>query len=367
MLDEPKTKLVNQANSVMERLQEIPSTQNTFADFPWQSMAREVQPGTDTPMQRAQMTRLVAIRSHLHDWLEKWNVPTWHEEASAFFAVVSTSPEADQRQTQIVASVIAWIYTFDTYFDHQDWKAQDLHHLERRVTRGMFVMLEPLSQSRNSPRHDTDPIWEDVHTASLALALYNALSDIVKQIEEAPFAHFTDNERQLVAKSFMRFALAMRQEFLWSMALSKPSPLYRYPSIKRYLEYGKWSIGIFPIASITATFDIDNPDQLWRQAAAVIEAAGRIIRLSNDIHTYPEDLLEGKLTAITLALLNERIAPANALPSDTLQAQRMVTQILNQALLDFVHRQPALPDGPLGYFVRYATAFTLIVYGAGVA
>jgi hypothetical protein len=121
------------------------------------------------------------------------------------------------------------------------------------------------------------------------------------------------------------------------------------------------------VASAVSGFE-PHPRHRWRTAWRAIVAAGRIVRLANDLHTYEADVDEGKVSAITIRLRDLGCAPFGHDPRtsrEVRQAQAWVSNDLAHGIADFSRLHTALPPGPLSYYLRHVVAFALAVYGDG--
>lgn len=88
---------------------------------------------------------------------------------------------------------------------------------------------------------------------------------------------------------------------LWNAALARRPEAPELPSFATYLRNGAVSIGMPAVAAVAASFE-EHPQAAWWHGRRVIEAGGRVVRLTNDLHTYFADVAEGKATSITIRL-----------------------------------------------------------------
>jgi len=199
--------------------------------------------------------------------------------------------------------------------------------------------------------------------------MHTALRSILDMLR-AEWAHLpggareTDARMAQVAEQFAACAAAMRRKIGWNLALARRPEGGELPPIAAYVRGGAVSIGM---PAVAATFE-DRPRRAWWQAQGAIEAGGRIVRLTNDLHTYFADAAEGKVTSITIRL-RELGFPTTGLDPETSaevrQAQEIVCRDLTRAVDDFGDAHGEMADGPLGYCMRHAAAFALAVYGDG--
>jgi len=112
------TVLPDGETSVTALLQQaIRAPGNPLRDYDWLALVDEALPGHDTDHQREQAARMARSQADLRAWATEAGLPEDHVEASAIYAVCSTSAEWPWEVTRGLARLIWWGYTFDAFID----------------------------------------------------------------------------------------------------------------------------------------------------------------------------------------------------------------------------------------------------------
>lgn len=375
--------LPGRATSILSVLAGVSSARtNEPATFDWRPLVEAGKPGGSTESQRQQAARFKLVQQELRDWADAHGMSREHIEESALYATVSTPSDARPQQVLALAMTICWIYQLDDFLDRQDYVALAADSPEvyaRRMDVYLRAILRPLAPSVDARAVRRWGLWlvampaapagQPAQCAVLSDALRSLLG--VLQVEWARLPGGRGRARfrlGLVAQQFALCAATMRREALWNVGFASAGEHADLPPFADYLRGAAISIGMPAVAAVAASFE-ELPQVMWRRGRAAIESGGRVVRLTNDLHTYFADVDEGKVSAITLRL-RELELPVRGLNPETSaevrQAQASVALDLSAAVADFAQSIPRLPeDGPSGYSVRRAVAFALAVYGDG--
>jgi hypothetical protein len=347
--------------------------------------------------QKGQAARLGQVGQELRDWADRFSLPHQHVDRAAYYTVVSTSPQLPVEQVTALAETIFWIYVFDDFLDQRsatkDSQLQVDHDLcrivsvlapELSITPGNTVRKHPPATASlleelagmvaSTGRGDRLPACQrpdqsglhDVLTVGVSDALQSLLAhldycwrDLSTQASTYRF------RRRLVRRQIARCMASMRREFAWNVQLIHQREL---PSLASYLMTGSVSIGMHAVAAVVTSYERDA-ERAWRKGWAAIDTAGRIIRLANDLATYPRELLEGKVSSITLILdrhghslpgggkLHPQSYPAlDEAAADIRQSLQQLTDFFG-----YVCPAPAEP-GVLTFYLQHIVAFALAAY-----
>jgi hypothetical protein len=346
-------------------------------------------PGTGTRHQQDQAARLARVRDDLRSWAERFWLPQRHIDRAAYFTVVSTPLELPFEQVKALAETIFWIYVFDDYLDQRSANRQVLPQVEHDLCR-VITALAPDSCGGFSPgrarQHPHPPATSSlvdelalvvasagVHrrplelqsrdqfaaaehealTAGIRDALGSLLAlldgcwrDLSSRVERGDF------RRRLVSRQIARCMASMRREFEWNIRLAGQQEL---PSFNMYMMTGSVSIGMHAVAAVVASYERDA-ESAWRTGWAAIDTAGRIIRLANDLATYPRELAEGKLSSLTLIMAQPGRPDADAAANVIRQSLHQLTEFFG-----YLCRSP-VESGILPFYVRHIVAFAVAAY-----
>jgi hypothetical protein len=350
--------------------------------FDWRTLVQEARPGGATEGQRQQAARFARIRQDVQRWADALGVSHEHLEESSFYAVACTPPGAAHEQAVALAVSVYWIYLLDDFLDRRDFAslaAESDRAMRAALDRELLAILAPLIAiaAGRAPRNDvagtpSSPGDAGEDTAMTADTLRAALVSVLTALEvvwrSAPGGERAMRSRRLlIAREFAACAAAMRREIGWNTALAHDPRDPRLPAFADYLAGGAVSIGMPAVAAVVASFEAE-PDAAWSAGRDAIAAGGRVVRLTNDLHTYFADIAEGKVSAITLRLRELGYAPdaSRAEAGDEVhQAQASVGEDLAREVAAFGRACGRLRAGPLGHCIRHAVAFALAVYGDG--
>jgi hypothetical protein len=392
-----------------------PTGRRAFQRFDWPSLVADARPGNASEPQRRQALRLASVQGDLASWLSSHSLAADHLEESALYATVTTPPTMALASVMSVARTIAWIYAIDDFIDKPDAVAVSsraqtrsnalsadegshdphaprdpgvlpasspldarggatvLSHLDRNLA----TILAPLaSMTRRSVRHagsaqirqctllaDASP-----HIGALRGSLDALFSEFRALWAPLTSAWGRGRFRLRVAADQLTACVAMmRQERAWNVAAAQVPLAPPMPAFRAYLRGGSLSIGMAAVAVAVAGCE-PRSRRTWRAARRATDAAGRIVRLTNDLHTYEADIDEGKVSAVTLRLHALGYAPFGHDPrtsQEVRHAQARVSDDLAHAIADFSRLHTALPPGLLSYYLRHSVAFALAVYGDG--
>lgn len=375
--------LPGRATSILSVLAGVSSAQpNEPATFDWQPLVEAGKPGGRTESQRQQAARFKLIQHELHDWADTHGMSREHIEESALYATVSTPASMRPQQVLALAMTICWIYQLDDFLDRQDFSALTASSPEayaQRINAQLNAILRPLASSVNTRElrrlglrlttAQVEPGELPGQCAILSDALRSLLGTLLAEWAWLPGGWERSRFRlRLVAQQLALCAATMRQEALWNTIFARAGEDAALPEFADYLRGAAISIGMPSVAAVAASFE-ELPYVMWQRGQTAIEAGGRVVRLTNDLHTYFADVDEGKVSAITLRL-RELELPVSGFDPETSaevrEAQASVALDLAAAVADFARGIPRLAeDGPLGYYVRRAVAFALAVYGDG--
>jgi hypothetical protein len=347
----------------------------------WPALVKQTRPGDATEGQRRQAARFARVQADLARWVVQQALPADHVEESSLYATVSTSPELAHQQAMAVARTICWIYAIDDFIDKRDLRQASSAERSAAVARldhdlrAIFSSVAPHTRGAQmrrfglaQPRSAAMP----ADLAPLGVALREALRGLFVDLRAlwAPLPTSWGRSRfrrRIAAEQFAACVAMMRQEFRWNLALAERPQAPRLPSFARYLQCGAISIGMPAVASVVVGFEA-RPRRVWRAALRTTDAAGRIVRLTNDLHTYEADVEEGKVTAIAIRLRDLGYPPMGLDPTsspEVRRAQAWVSDDLARDIALFARRQATVPPGPLSYYLRHSVAFALAVYGDG--
>jgi hypothetical protein len=145
---------------------------------------------------------------------------------------------------------------------------------------------------------------------------------------------------------------SMRREFEWNVRLAGRQEL---PTFDTYLMTGSVSIGMHAVAAVVASYERDAA-RAWQRSWVGIDTAGRIVRLANDLATYPRELAEGKMNALSLILDQPDRAGIG-------EAADMVRQNLHELIGFFGYvSSPLTKWTVLSFYLHHIVAFALAAY-----
>ena len=275
-----------------------PPTAPEWAQLVWRAC-----PGAATPAQQRQAQRLLVLRQVTRDWCAAQGLSPLHANEAAFYAVVGAAPD-DTWLAALLARLVVWIYALDDAYDHPT-----------------------------------------LATPQVGAALAHARSALLAEVPAG-------SARALLRRQMTACRSGMRQEVRWN-ALLRAGATADFPTPGIYLANGVRSIGILPVMALCCASARD-PLALWNASRATIEAAGRVIRLANDIGTAANDALMGKLNALTVA------AQGNA--ADV--AEQRALHWLHASVEAVERGSAAMEASALKYCLLQVTAFAYAVYGA---
>ncbi len=374
--------LPGRATSILADLSGFsPVGRRALPHFDWPALVEEARPGSATDGQRRQAARFARVREDLTRWVEHQALPADHVEESALYATVSTPPETAHEQAMAVARTICWIYAIDDFLDKLDLRQAapaERNAAVARLDRDLRAVFAPVApharhaQMRRfglaQPRSDAMLTEAPPLAVALRESLRGLFVDLRAQWEPLPSVWGRERFRlRTAAEQFAACVAMMRQELRWNMALAEHPQAPRLPSFATYVRAGALSIGMYAVASVVTGFEA-QPRRAWRTALPAIDAAGRVVRLANDLNTYEADADEGKVSAIAIRLKQLGYPPVGLDPetsSEVRRAQAWVSDDLARAIVAFSRRTIALPPGALSYYLRHIVAFALAVYGDG--
>lgn len=373
------------------------------ARFAAAALVAEQRPGQETSYQQRQSARLLGLRRRLEQWANQHSLPLAHVEQAAYFTVVSTRPDESHLQAVALAETIFWIYAFDDYLD-QHPVTSSLVEIDRELSRvlaplrgqveelgtgtrrhwrspaasllGELMPATSWARARSSQAPDSPGGDRVVLVSGLGEALYSLLSSLDELWAQAPERRPAGvrYRRRLVASQLARCVASMRREYGWNLQLtgyrSQQTQLVAglddwLPALSLYLLNGAVSIGMYAVAAVVASFE-SSAGRAWHDGLASIDAAGRIIRLANDLATYPRELTEGKLSLVTL-LLGERgdLPGSYSHDGDLLgEAAAVIRESIEQWTDFFVYTSSRLPAGSaLRFYLEHVVASALVAYG----
>ena len=348
-----------------------PPRQRASAQFDWPALVANARPGSETASQRQQALRLGRVQAGLAPWLGQWGLSPEHLEESALYATVSMPPDTSDVGVLHIARTIAWIYAIDDFIDKPSASGDDDRADMRRDLAAIFAPLAAISPRalRRAPWVAQRRSGRSPAMSSSAQPLHDALAALLARRETtrvrrcAPWGG--DARRQIAAEQMIACAAMMCRERRWSDAAHSSG--HTLPSASAYLEVGTVSIGMAAVAAAVAGCET-HARRRWRTARRAVDAAGSIVRLTNDLNTYEADVDEGKVSAVTIRLRDLGFAPFGHDPDasrEVRRAQAWVASDLARAVEAFSRLQVALPIGPLSYYLRHSVAFALAVYGDG--
>jgi hypothetical protein len=380
--------LPGRASSITDVLASAhPTPETSPTAFDWRLLVQERRPGDQTPEQQRQAQRFARIRQETRHWAEAHGLSLEHLDESAFYATVATSSERRHEQALALAQVVYWIYLLDDLLDRRDFKqlaGLAPETVDATLDVELAAILRPLvpfAGQREVQRWGLH--WEpaSIGTADgplppVPLEACAQLSTVLESLLETlrvEWAHLPTGWRhlaarqRLVARELALCAAGMRQEILWNVTFARHPEYLALPSLESYLHGGEVSIGMPAVAAVMASFEQD-PSRAWQRGLKAILAGGRVVRLTNDLHTYFADVEEGKVTAVSIGL-HELGYRATGLDPETSgevrHAQEHLVRELTHAIGAFAGRYTQMIEGPLSCCVRYAVAFALAVYGDG--
>ena len=352
-----------------------------------QMVARHA-PGTGTRHQQDQAARLIRVAEELRSWAERFWLPQRHIDRAAYYTVVSTPLELPFEQVKALAETIFWIYVFDDFLDQRSATLQSRPQVEHdlcRITTALAPEVWGVSPGRARRRphppatsslvdelasvvasagHHGRPLelqsrdqFADIEHEALTAGIRDALGSLLALLDDcwqdlSSRAETRVFRHRLVRRQIARCMASMRREFEWNVRLADQREL---PSFDMYMMTGSVSIGMHAVAAVVASYERDA-ERSWRTGWVAIDTAGRIIRLANDLATYPRDLAEGKLSSLTLMIEQPGRPDADA-------AANVIRQSLHQ-LTDFFGYlcRPPVESGVLAVYLRHIVAFAVAAY-----
>jgi hypothetical protein len=284
-----------------------------------------------------------------------------------------------------VAQTICWIYAIDDFIDKNPVDAtgqlrapdtsQDVrdHWNDATLKQALHAIFAPLvalapGAIRRAPWAHALPTASGPAVEALRGSISALFAELGREWSLLPGSWGRGRYRVQVAAEQMIACVAMMcVERRWSVAaVVSPLPA-TLPTSTRYLEVGAVSIGMPAVASVVGGYE-EHPQRRWRSARKATMAAGRIVRLTNDLHTYEADVEEGKVSAVTVRLRDLGAPPFGHDPhtsEEVRRARAWVSEDLAHAIADFSRHQQVLRSGALSYYLRHSVAFALAVYGDG--
>lgn len=331
--------------------------------------------------------RLSRVGQDLRTWADRFSLPRQHIDRAAYYTVVSTPLELPFGRVTALAETIFWIYVFDDFLDRRSATEeslpqvdQDLRLITAALSPGLYIspirtrrrphlpatlnLLDELQAliasaglaGRQPERRLREPLTDGESEASTA-GIRDALASLLAHLENCWRDLSTRPEARqfrgcLVRRQIARCMASMRREFEWNVRLAGQLEL---PSLDMYMMTGSVSIGMHAVAAVAASYERDA-ERAWRKNWAAIDTAGRIIRLANDLATYPRELAEGKLTSLTLVL-----DQPGHIEMD--EAADVIRQSLHQltGFFAYVGRSPSEWE-VLPFYLRHVVAFAVAAY-----
>jgi hypothetical protein len=383
--------LPGRATSILAVLDEFSTRRRrTASDFDWPALVEQARPGTATEAQRRQQARLSAVHGWLTTWIRAFALPADHVEECALFTITSTSSAMPEDAVNVVAATIYWIYVIDDFLDllelrhvpnaEQDRRLAQLDSELQWIFQPLISLVRP-TYRRLLGKPMTVRTASSPEVAPLVAALHDALGAVVEQRQRlwAPLPQRWGQRRfrqRVAAEQLMHCVAMMRQELDWNLTLVRWEQAHaqnprtrgpRLPTLRNYLCVGVASIGMPAVAAVVAGCE-RRPRHAWRQGQKAIEAAGRVVRLTNDLHTYEADIDTGKLSSVAVQLHRLGYAPSGWPIETSIEVQRARVSLakeLAHAIDTFAHRSTPLPSGLLREYLRQIVAFALAVYGDG--
>ncbi|HEY7091686.1 MAG TPA: terpene synthase family protein, partial [Ktedonobacterales bacterium] len=275
---------------------------------------------------------------------------------------------------------IWWIFITDTYIDQEDRPfLYGAEQIERTLLSCLPALVRRYGESEL--RRIGWPSLPPVTCLANESAL--PIDGTHKPDEERVFSgaltHWLERVAQRgvglrrIARQVARCIGSMRQELVWSCALSQHVPRSRLPTLDQYLLVAARTTGLHPTAALVASL-APLSGQAYRRAWLLVERAAPIIRLANDLASNDTDGMESHLTALHAAHFEQEgaLALAHGLTTgDKRQARFIVASALQRRLRAFAAslEDAAEGEGPstdaLSQFVTRTLATSLAAYGDG--
>jgi hypothetical protein len=335
-------------------------------------------PGTATGHQKRQAARINQLGQALRDWADRFSLPHRHIDRAAYYTVVSTPLELPLEQLTALAETIFWIYVLDDFLDQRSATPETLLQLDRDlcpITAALSLDLYVRSGRAGRRPHPamTSSLLEELYSVVTSSRLRGcdgdrervALREGIREALSSLLAHLEGCWRDLstraeihrfrhclVRRQIARCMASMRREFEWNVRLAGRQDL---PSFNTYLMTGSVSIGMHAVAAVVASYERDAA-RAWQRSWAGIDTAGRIIRLANDLATYPRELAEGKMSAISLI-------PDQPGRSGIGEAADVVRQSLHELTKFFGYVCPPPTEWTvLPFYLHHIVGFALAAY-----
>lgn len=351
--------------------------------FDWRKIVLAAMPGDASAEQRARRDLLARLTDDVEAWAIQFGLPTRRVVSSAYTGAVVTPLDAPYAFALGMAQYTLWLFVFDGYADTLPYQQilpatpeSKIAYLDKRLAKLTWPLYAPggLSDEQGQayglwPRATQPPQTErdnNEHT-HLGTQLGDALLDLYHGLER------TWNEQGHNATSFCLDVFVHETAAVLGVMRGESYQSFVYqatgkqPDLDHYLERSKVSICLRAAGAVAVGFEPDPP-AVWSAWATAMEPSMRALRIANDLANIDKEREEGKVNSATIMLEQLGYPPMAAYRANGPQLREVATFLRarrDAELTTFAHQIADFADGPLGYYVRNCSAFTLAMYEEG--
>lgn len=351
--------------------------------FDWQRIVRSSLPGEASPEQRSRLAALQRLTTDLYAWARAFQLPEHRVESSSYTGVVVTDTPTPYKIAWPMSIYTLWLFVFDGYVDRlsydslpdQSPQAKQAYLDERLApitaplyslgglsdAEGQAYGLPPrMLEIPAEPSDRSDDRW-------LAYRIGEAFIDLYRKLE-ALWNSESHNATDYCLRIFVHETAAvlggMRGELLQSFAFQADGT---QPSLEEYLNHSYITICLRAAASIAIGFEQD-PEQVWQPWADAMYPSKKALRICNDLANIDKEIEEGKVNSVTVCMRDRGIPSMQGYTSQSpelLEVKALLRERRDKELKSFAKLMQGLPEGPLAYYVRNCSAFTIAMYEHG--
>lgn len=350
-----------------------PSDDHPLTTFDWKRIVTEHTPRSSSGTRTEQHALLQQLSNDLGEWATRHEIPLERVASTSYYVATIHFPGTSYQQALILCKYILWIFWIDEYdlFDIRDPTAKatlenDFHHI--------LAALSDAHAPADAPKH-SPPEGDALHELTpLAIRLGRSLIELYEELNHEWSSQFpgegasTHDFRLTTCTTWLAAMLrSARQEILNSIEYVQHQTI-PYSSIDDYLsKTGEATIAVAAIAAVLNSFE-KTPETNWKASFPAIREVSRIIRLTNDIGNYWDEVVELKFNSITMALLSfdaPPFGPYNVESPEVSNAKDIVCRRRESAIDSLLGSIDAVPDGRIKKFLWVGSALALAMYEPG--
>lgn len=363
--------------------QALHAQQTSEPIFNWPEIVKRSLPGDGSPEQQSRLEALQRLTADLYGWARAFQLPERRVESSSYTGVVVTDTPTPYKIAWPMSIYTLWLFVFDGYVDNlpydslpdQSPRAKQAYLDERlaAITAPLYTIgglsdaegqahgLPPRTvEIPAEPSDRNDDRWLAYRIGDSLIDLYRTLEELWnKENHQA-----TDYCLRIFVHETAAVLGGMRGELLQSFAFQADGS---QPSLEDYLNLSYITICLRAAAAITIGFE-ENPQAVWQPWADAMYPSKKALRICNDLANIDKEIEEGKVNSVTVCM-RDRGFPSmqgyNAQSPEVLEVKAFLRARRDKELKQFAQQMQGLPEGPVAYYVRNCSAFTIAMYEHG--